>query len=311
MSSITWKQHPYLLTGPCAKYPDFPSGCTVRMKYSLGLLEPGVETILYWVLRPDAPEPTMRFAALDDHEEFNIDAQTDDGGRLSLAPALNGWSGVVPGAFVEFVAPPAAEDLAQVAEERPFVWATPELATLVDKHPRAEITRALIRSVYNAVPPGDAVTGELVAEWAKANKIAPMPRQQAKNTYAVTPAAGRRNNDYIEVDVSQNGTDYGSVNAQRQVNFSMSVEVPIDVFRRGSQAVRDYIEDYFDDTKWDVADYDDVDIERGSFESNDSEFDSMEYDLRDAMERFEEWLEENEPEEEDEDEEDEEDEDEI
>jgi hypothetical protein len=162
---------------------------------------------------------------------------------------------------------------------QPFAWPSPEVEAIVARHPRAEITRAILRRVYGTPPPADAVTKEALEQWAATQKVWTPPTPKA------TPTPLRRNNEQtILVQGSINGHTYGSCSYTENWSISGNVRVPLSVFEDGEDAVRDYVEDELRDR--------DGDRNYGEYEYNDhhsdgDEIDDTDIDLDYAMEEYE------------------------
>jgi len=255
-----WRHHPDLL--PDHSVDGFKTGDTV--------VWPGVyetPSVIYWI------SPTLlRLSCLDNPD--NIDTSS----RFLRPPdeelgydRSNGYYGVInlhhcPTEGNNPATPP------------PFQWPTRELAALVERFPRAETTRAILRRVYGTPPPADAVTKEALEQWAATQKVWTPPIPKA------TPAPLRRNTGpTIRVQGSINGHTSGSCSYTENWSISGNVSVPLSVFEDGEDAVRDYVEDELRDNG---------DRNYGEYEYNDhnsdgDEIDDTDIDLDYAMEEYE------------------------
>jgi hypothetical protein len=283
-----WRQHPNLVSGDPA-HPDFPSGAWVRSKRAFGIngIAAGTVTQIYFIQNPNL-RYILRIAALDHHPSFDIDGDVD--GRT------NGWS-ALPNLHDFF-------DIVEAPAEGPtpppptFTWVSNDLKNLVHQHPRAEITRGLIRKLYDAVVPTDLTTGEEIEAWALEKGLSktvarPVSTQQNRRT-----AAPERT---ITITATITGTESGTVTITRPFTSVVDVEVPFSVFEDGTQAVRDYVRDEAYERMWNDVDYDEEEISWHSAEWADSDYDSPDFDIGDAVEEYEEATAEEDEEEEDED----------
>jgi hypothetical protein len=186
---------------------------------------------------------------------------------------------------------PAADN--NPATPPPFQWPTRELAVLVERFPRAETTRAILRRVYGTPPPGEAVTPEALAEWAATQKVWTPP------TPIATPSPARRNTDVrtIRVAGSIDGHTYGSCSYTESWTVRGHVDVPLSVFEEGEDAVRNYVEEEFRDN----GDRNYGEYEYADHESDNDEVNDIYIDVADAMEVYEQLTAEEEEEEEEED----------
>jgi hypothetical protein len=272
-----WKLHPNLLP----EHQGIPSGSRVRLLYERGSLQAGETATIYAI---DSPSygPTWRMAETD----------TDDG--LSIYDEIgrqNGWSGLLND--VEVISTPDG-----TTPPPTFTWVNEDLKNLVHQHPRAEITRGLIRKLYDAVVPAELTTGEEIEAWALekglSNPVArPVTAQQLRQ--AATPERT------ITITATITGTERGGATVTRDFTSTVDVEVPFSVFEDGSRAVRDYVRDEAHERMWDNVDYGEDEVDWSDLEYNDSDYDSPKFDIDDALEEYEEATAEEEEEEEDED----------
>jgi hypothetical protein len=178
-----------------------------------------------------------------------------------------------------------------------FTWVNEDLKNLVHQHPRAEITRGLIRKLYDAVVPAELTTGEEIEAWALEKGLTKAVARPAPSPSRRTTTAERT----ITITATITGTERGVVVVTRDFTSEVDVEVPFSVFEEGSRAVRQYVHDEANERMWDNADYGDDEVDWSTLEYDDSDSDSPDFDMDDAVEEYEEATAEEEEDEEDED----------
>jgi hypothetical protein len=257
-----WKNHPFLIDGNAA-FPEFPSGTKVRLKRELEHYElpVGTPTTIYFIKTPRDGDIVLRLALLDGHPDFAVELDE---------PRVNGWSSLNIYDYMEIIELPENP----VFVLPPFRWATKELGDLVAQHPRAEVTRGLIRKVYNAVPPADCTDGEKLAAWARETGLktfTPAPTR-------VPPAAAARHavetgaDPTVRINIMQEGSEDIIERSTRYWRVDTHVDIPASVILDGEDSVQDWVDDWLSDNRWEYINYGDTDY--GDSETTDTDYES-------------------------------------